>query len=76
MALAKRTGKKARPGAAAETHTAQLQRVSWSPPQPAMPSSEGKIVIRRDRQGVIHITNVDLGDVPLMRAGDPDPGGS
>ena len=37
MPLADRTGKKARPGAAAETPAAPLQRVSWSPPQPVMP---------------------------------------
>ena len=41
-----------------------------------MPSSEGKIVIRRDRQGVIHITNVELDEAPLIAPGDPDPGGS
>jgi len=32
MPLADRTGKKAWPGAAAETPAAPLQRVSWSPP--------------------------------------------
>ncbi len=73
MALAKRTGNHARPGAAAETPTAQLQRVSWSPPQPAMPASEGKIVIRRNRQGVIQITNVALDDAPLMAPATPTP---
>ena len=66
MPLADRTGKKAGPQAAAETPTAQLQRVSWSPPQPVTPASHGKIVIRRDRQGVIHITNVALDEAPLM----------
>ena len=73
MPLANRTGKKARPGAAAETPAAHLQRVSWSPPQPVMPSSEGKIVIRRDRQGVIHITNVELDEVPLIAPATPTP---
>jgi soluble lytic murein transglycosylase-like protein len=60
MPLAGRTGKKAGPGADAKTPAAHLKQVSWSPPQPVMPSSGGKIVIRRDRQGVIHITNVPL----------------
>ena len=73
MPLADRTGEKAGPGAAAETPAAQLQRVSWSPPQPEMPSSHGKIVIRRDRQGVIHITNVELDEVPLMAPATPTP---
>ena len=58
MSMAGRTGKKTRPGAAPETPAAPLQRVSWSPPQPLMPSSEGKSVLRRDRQGVIHCTNL------------------
>ncbi len=73
MPLADRTGKKAGPEAAAETPAAQLQRVSWSPPQPVMPSSEGKIVIRRDRQGVIHITNVALDEAPLIAPATPTP---
>jgi hypothetical protein len=66
MPMANRTGNKARLGGAAETPDAPLQRVSWSPPQPVMPSSEGKIVIRRDRQGVIHITNVAMDDAPVI----------
>lgn len=73
MPLAGRTGKKARPGAVAETPAAPLQRVSWSPPQPGMSSSEGKIVLRRDRQGVIHITNVQLDEVPLIAPATPAP---
>jgi hypothetical protein len=40
--------------------------VSWSPPQPVRSDSQGKIVIRRDRQGVIHITNVAMDEAPLM----------
>jgi hypothetical protein len=71
--LAGRIGKKAGPGAAAETPAGQLRRVSWSPPQPAGPSSEGKIVVRRDRQGVIHITNVELEEAPLMAPVAPAP---
>ncbi|MDO9530616.1 MAG: transglycosylase SLT domain-containing protein [Deltaproteobacteria bacterium] len=66
MPLADRTGNQAGPGTAAETPSAQLRRVSWSPPQPVTPASQGKIVIRRDRQGVIHITNVAMDEVPLM----------
>ena len=73
MPLAGRTGKKARPGAAAETPAAPFQRVSWSPPQPVMPSSEGKIVVRRNRQGVIHITNVELDEAPLIAPVTPTP---
>jgi len=38
-----------------------------------MPSSEGKIVVRRDRQGVIHITNVGLDEAPLMAPAAPTP---
>ena len=71
--LAGRTGKKVGPGPAAEAPGAQLRRVSWSPPQPVMPSSEGKIVVRRDRQGVIHITNVELDEAPLMAPAPPAP---
>jgi hypothetical protein len=66
MPLADRTGNQAVPGAAAETPSAQLRRVSWSPPLPVTPASQGKIVIRRDRQGVIHITNVAMDEAPLM----------
>jgi hypothetical protein len=66
MPLAGRTGNQAGPGAAAETSTAHVQRVSWSPPQPLMPASQGKIVIRRDRQGVIQSTNVAMDEAPLM----------
>ena len=60
MPLADRTGQKAWPGAAAETPAAPLQRVSWSPPQPVTAVLSGKISIHRDRQGVMHITNVPL----------------
>jgi len=71
--LARRTGNKAGPQAAAGTPTAQLRQVSWSPPQPVMPSSDGKIVIRRDRRGVIHITNVALDGEPLIAPATPPP---
>jgi len=60
MPLADRTGKKAGPGMAAETPAPSFQRVFWSPPQPVTPVPDGKITIHRDRQGVIHITNVPL----------------
>jgi len=60
MQVADLTGKKAGPGAAAETPAALLKRVSWSPPQPVRAVPNGKITIHRDRQGVIHITNVPL----------------
>ena len=73
MPLAVRTGEKEGPGAVAETSAAPLQLVSWSPPQPGMSSSEGKIVLRRDRQGVIHITNAELDEVPLMAPAAPTP---
>jgi len=66
MPLAGQTGEKAGPGAAAETPAVPLQRVSYSPSQPVMPSSDGNIVVRRDRQGVIHITNVGSDEAPLM----------
>jgi hypothetical protein len=66
MPLTGRTGEKARLVAAAETPAAELRRVSWSPPQPATPTSQGNIVIRRDRQGVIHITNEELAEAPLI----------
>jgi soluble lytic murein transglycosylase-like protein len=72
-AVAKRNGKKAGPGAVAKTPAAHLQRVSWSPPQPVMPASEGKIVVRRNRQGVIQITNVQVDEAPLMAAAPPIP---
>jgi hypothetical protein len=66
MPMAGRTGNQAGPEAAAETPRGQLRRVSWSPPQPAAPASQGNIVIRRDRQGVIHITNVAMDEAPEM----------
>jgi len=63
-----------KPGAApAGTPAVPLQRVSYSPSQPVMPSSDGKIVIRRDRQGVIHITNVGSDEAPLMAPATPAP---
>ena len=62
MQVADLTGKKAGPGAAAETPAALLKRVSWSPPQPVRAVPNGKITIYRDRHGVIHITNVLLED--------------
>ena len=73
MPLANRAGEKAPPPAAAETPTVQLRRVSWSPPQPVTPSSDGKIVMRRDRRGVIHITNVPLDGEPLIAPATPPP---
>jgi hypothetical protein len=73
MPSANRTGKKAGPQAAAKTPAAQLRRVSWSPSQSETPTSEGNIFIRRDRQGVIHITNVALDEAPLMAPGTPAP---
>jgi soluble lytic murein transglycosylase-like protein len=74
MPLADRKGAKARPeAAAAETPAAQIRRVSWSPPQEVMPSSNGKINIRRDRKGVIHITNVELDEAPLIAPATPTP---
>jgi soluble lytic murein transglycosylase-like protein len=73
MPVADRTGKKAGPGAAAEAPATPLKRVSWSPPQPVTPSTDGKIVIRRDRQGVIHITNVQSEEAPLMPPAVPTP---
>jgi len=73
MPLAGLNRKKARPAAAAETPAAPLQRVSWSPPQPLMPSSEGKIVIRRNRQGVMQITNVELDEAPVIAPATPTP---
>jgi len=38
-----------------------------------MPSSEGTIVVRRDRRGVIHITNVGLDEAPLIAPAPPAP---
>ncbi|HLD46823.1 MAG TPA: transglycosylase SLT domain-containing protein [Desulfobaccales bacterium] len=71
--LAGRIGNKGGLRATAETSAAQLRRASWSPAQPVSPSSEGKIVVRRDRQGVIHITNVELAEEPLMAPAPPAP---
>ena len=59
-----RTGEPNEPGVAAEASAPSLQRVSWSPPQPVRTSPNGTIAIRRDRQGVIHITNVPLEEQP------------
>ena len=56
--MADRTGGQDEPGMAAGPPSALLKRVSWSPPQPVKPVTNGKITIYRDRQGVIHITNV------------------
>jgi hypothetical protein len=64
MQMTDRTGENEKPGAAAEAPAALLKRVAWSPPQPVMPPSDGKIVIHRDRHGGIHITNVPLEEVP------------
>ena len=60
MQVTDRTGEQDEPGVAAEASAPSLQRVSWSPPQPVRTSPNGKIAIHRDRQGVIHITNVPL----------------
>jgi len=73
MELADRTGKRAGPGAVAEAPAPQLRRASWSPPQPIMPDSEGKIAIRRDRRGVIHITNVEVDEGSLIAPATPAP---
>jgi hypothetical protein len=73
MPLTDRTGNQAGPGVAAETPQAQFQRVSWSPPQPVMPDSQGKIVMRRDHQGVIHITNVTMDEAPVVAPAPPAP---
>ena len=67
-------GRTSRESAAGATR-ASLQRVSWTPPQPVKAVANGKIVIHRDRQGVIHITNVPL-EVAPGRAADPGSGGS
>ena len=58
MPVAYRTPAPDEPGGAAGPPSASIQRVAWSPPQPAKPVSNGKITIYRDHQGVIHITNV------------------
>lgn len=60
MQVTDRTGEQDEPGMAAEAPPPSLKRVSWSPPRPASPSPSGNIAIHRDRQGVIHITNVSL----------------
>jgi len=73
MPSAGRTGEKAGPQAAAETPAAHLRPVSWTPPQPVTPVSRGQIVIRRDRRGVIHITNVRLDEAPLVAPSTPAP---
>ena len=58
MQMADRTGGQDEPGMTAGPPGALLKRVSWSAPQPVKPVTNGKITIYRDRQGVIHITNV------------------
>ena len=58
MQAADRTGGQDEPGIAAGATRASLKRVSWTPPQPVKAVANGKIAIYRDRQGVIHITNV------------------
>jgi hypothetical protein len=58
MPVADRTGGQNEPGIAAGPPSAPLKRVSWSPPRRVKPVSNDKITIYRDRQGVIHITNV------------------
>jgi hypothetical protein len=73
MQVAGRTGEKARPGGAAEAPAAHLQRVSWSPPQPGRMVSNGGIAVHRDRQGVIHITNVPLADEGQVARMSPAP---
>jgi hypothetical protein len=60
MQVADRTGGRNEPGIAAIATQASLQQVSWSPPRPVNPVSNGKISILRDWQGVIHISNVLL----------------
>ena len=74
MQVADRSGKKRGRERSARGSHRPLQRVSWSPPQPEISSSDGKIVIRRDRQGVIHITrSVKLDEVPLIAPATPTP---
>ena len=58
MQAAYRTGGQDEPGIAAGVPSAPRKQVSWSPPQPVKPVPNGKITLHRDRQGVIHITNV------------------
>jgi soluble lytic murein transglycosylase-like protein len=58
MEAAGQTGGQDEPGIAAGVTRASLQRVSWTPPEPGRPSSNGKIASYRDSHGVIHITNV------------------
>ena len=60
MQVSNRTGEPDEPGIAAEAPAPSFQRASWSSPQPARLPPEGKIAIHRDRQGVVHITNVPL----------------
>jgi hypothetical protein len=62
-----------------------LTPVSWAPPQPVREVPDGKIVIKRDRQGVIHITNVPMegeglaaprGPAPAVQMQAPPPAGA
>jgi soluble lytic murein transglycosylase-like protein len=58
MQVAHRTRGQEEPGTAAGATRASLEQVSWSQPRPVKPVPNGKITMYRDRQGVIHITNL------------------
>jgi soluble lytic murein transglycosylase-like protein len=60
MPAADRTGRQDEPGIGAGGPFNPLRPVAWSPPEPVGPVPRGEIVVRRDRHGVIHITNVPL----------------
>ena len=62
MRVAHRTGGQDEPGGAAGVTRASLQRLSWTPPEPVQAAANGSIVLHRDRQGVMHITNVPVAE--------------
>jgi soluble lytic murein transglycosylase-like protein len=61
MPVADRTEGQEEPGIAVRPSSASLKSVSWSPPPRVKPVTNDKIIIYRDPQGVIHITNVTQG---------------
>ena len=71
--MAGRTGGQDALGVAARAPSPPLTPVSWSPPQPVREVPNGKIAIKRDRQGVIHITNVPSADEGLAAPVSPAP---